>query len=336
MNIIALDTETTGVLWKDVPFAVSMWGPDIPPWEDNYYDWRPWKPDFYHDGERIRCIEVIDWYIKEGYEFVFHNAKFDLRMLGKIGLDFSNNVIHDTHCLAHLLDEHQAKGLKPLARLHLGENTDEETVLKVVRKELGVTKDQGYYPIPRHVIKPYAIKDAEFTYRLFKKFFPLVQANDDLYTLYQREMELTRILMEIEDQGIGLDLKYIDGMMDDLGTTIMHLNDEIVAEMSKCPELVKPYGKRVIRIPVPNPNSGDQVATYFAWKGIELENTQADTLATIDDPLARKIVELRKASKLRTTYFSNMKLEQVDGVLHPNFRQYGTVTGRMSSGTANV
>lgn len=319
MNIIALDTETTGVLWKDVPFAVSMWGKDIPPWEKNYYDWR--------DGrhyEREDAIRYIKFYIREGYEFVFHNAKFDLRMLGKIGLDFSDNVIHDTHCLAHLLDEHQDKKLKSLARTHLGVTTDEEEVLKVVRRELKVKKEDGYSPIPRDVVEPYAIKDAEFTHDLFFKFFPIVKANPDLYQLYQDEMELTRVLMAIEDAGIGVNQEYVHDMLASLGSDVMRLTNEAVA-MMRTPDNLEP-----------NPNSTPQIMAYFDAHGIELDNVQKATLAQVDHPLAAIIVELREKKKLRETYFKNIKHETVDGVLHPNFRQHGTVTGRMSSGSESA
>jgi DNA polymerase I-like protein with 3'-5' exonuclease and polymerase domains len=48
------------------------------------------------------------------------------------------------------------------------------------------------------------------------------------------------------------------------------------------------------------------------------------------------IVELREANKIKATYFDGLDVEAKDGILHPNFRQHGTRTGRMSSGAAEA
>lgn len=317
MKIVALDTETTGVGWGDEAFALSIWEDNRAAWEPYYYDWRE------DESEWTKAGKALAYYVDAGFEFIFHNAKFDMRKINmEFGVVWDDLVIHDTHCLAHLLDEHQQKGLKSLARKHLGETTDEDEVLKVVRRQLKVKKEDGYYPIPRHVIEPYAIKDAEYTFKLFRKFYPIVKANPDLYELYCHEMELTKVLMYIEDDGMKMDMDYIKDQ-------IAILSDTIYTLYAECVEL---SGNLDF-----NPNSVPQLTTYFNEKGITVDNVQADTLAKVDDPLAKAVVSLRKAKKLQSTYFANMQNEADKfGVLHPNFRQHGTVTGRMSSGTAEA
>jgi DNA polymerase I-like protein with 3'-5' exonuclease and polymerase domains len=56
----------------------------------------------------------------------------------------------------------------------------------------------------------------------------------------------------------------------------------------------------------------------------------------LEDELAGLIVELREANKIKSTYFDALDAEAKDGILHPNFRQHGTRTGRMSSGAAEA
>ena len=316
-NVVAVDTETTGLTWTDTPFAVSLYQPHVVPWEKYYYDWRE------DETELTDAIKALQYYIDAEWDIVFHNAKFDLRMLEKIGITVPSERVHDTNCLAHLLDEHQDKRLKALARNHLKVETDEEEVLKKVRRQLKLKKEDGFYPIPREYIEPYAIKDAEFTYRLFKKFYPLFKANPDLHELYRFEIQFGFDLAEIEAQGIGVDVAYVDYMINDLTSTYMIEEDWLIDQLSS------------VGIPDPNPRSNDQIKHYLTTTGIEVENVQAETLAQVGTEVTDRIVGMRKVGKLLNTYFRNIKTEIVDGILHPWFRQHGTRTGRMSSGAAS-
>jgi DNA polymerase-1 len=87
-----------------------------------------------------------------------------------------------------------------------------------------------------------------------------------------------------------------------------------------------------------NPNSPKQLIEYFATVGIETESVNKDALSEIDHPVAKLVLELRTVNKLRQTYFLALHDEAEDygfyHILHPSFRQHGTVTGRMSSGAA--
>ena len=83
-----------------------------------------------------------------------------------------------------------------------------------------------------------------------------------------------------------------------------------------------------------NPNSPKQIMEAFSGLGVTLEATDKATLRHTEHPLAQAILELRSLKKMHGTYLKPMLSEQRDGVIHPNFRQHGTKTGRMSSGGA--
>jgi DNA polymerase I-like protein with 3'-5' exonuclease and polymerase domains len=74
----------------------------------------------------------------------------------------------------------------------------------------------------------------------------------------------------------------------------------------------------------------------FAQRGVRVTATDKATLSALDDELALMIVDLREANKIKATYFDGLDVEAKDGILHPNFRQHGTRTGRMSSGSAEA
>lgn len=86
-----------------------------------------------------------------------------------------------------------------------------------------------------------------------------------------------------------------------------------------------------------NWRSHQQVKEAFALIGIELPNTREETLSRYDHPLARLLLEHRKASKL-VSHFGPKLVGFVseEGRIHPDWRQIGTETGRMSCSKPNV
>jgi DNA polymerase I-like protein with 3'-5' exonuclease and polymerase domains len=253
-------------------------------------------------------------------KIIMHNAKFDIQKLCRLGIPLSTFIdkFEDTQAIAHLIDEHQSTSLKYLARTILGEETDEDEVLKVWRRKNKMKKEDGYAPIPNEILAPYAKKDAEFTLRLYEVLRNRLP--EDLCPLYEIEKALTISLLGIEARGLQIDKSYVKKQRQEYGDKIYKTKARI-AEIS---------GSEF------NPQSPAQIIAAFEERGIRISKTDKATLASVDDELASLIVELREANKIKTTYFDGLDAEARDGILHPNFRQHGTRTGRMSSGAAEA
>jgi DNA polymerase I-like protein with 3'-5' exonuclease and polymerase domains len=249
-----------------------------------------------------------------------HNAKFDIQKLCRLGIPLSVFIgkFEDTQAMAHLIDEHQSTGLKFLARKYLGETTDEDEVLKVYRRKAKLKKEDGYEPIPHEILAPYALKDAEFTLALYNKLSSLM--HKDLIPLYDLEKQMTIALLGVEARGMQVDREYVIAKRKEYG-------DKIYQTKARIAELSGPDF---------NPQSPTQVLAALEERGIRIDKTDKATLASVDDELASLIVELREANKIKATYFDAMYEESKRGILHPNFRQHGTRTGRMSSGAAEA
>jgi DNA polymerase-1 len=258
--------------------------------------------------------------LENSKKIIMHNAKFDIQKLCRLGIPLSVFVdkFEDTQALAHLIDEHQSTSLKYLARTILGEETDEDEVLKVWRRKNKMKKEDGYEPIPHEILAPYAAKDAEFTLRLYDVLRNRLP--EDLRPLYAIEKALTISLLGIEARGLQIDKSYVKKQRQEYGDKIYKTKARI-AEIS---------GSEF------NPQSPAQIIAAFEERGIRISKTDKATLASVDDELASLIVELREANKIKTTYFDGLDAEARDGILHPNFRQHGTRTGRMSSGAAEA
>lgn len=309
-DAVAFDTETTGVAFHDTPFCVTM------AWE---------HPEGYLDSHYIELDSkgrsVVAGILGTAPRLIGHNLKFDLQKCILAGViergELDGQRLEDTEALAHLVNEHQIKALKRLSETLLGESTDEDARLKVVRRKLKLTKAEGYHVLPRSVVVPYALKDAEFTYRLWKLLRPQVESYPELYSLYRLEMDLSLVLLDMETAGLQVNTDYAKKQLREHDDAIRGAEQNIASLV----------GREDF-----NPNSVPQIQEAFANRGVRLDDTKADTLAAVDDELAGAIVKLRKLNKTRSTYLLPLLKEQRRGILHPSFRQHGAKTGRMSSG----
>lgn len=313
---IAIDTETEGVAFFDRPFCFTFtWRRPDGSLTDGYIEL---DEDAHHEYVREILYGSNTW--------LFHNAKFDLQktlLEGLCSRERLNQVtLHDTEAIWHLLNNIDRKGLKYLAEQHLGDPglREPEKQLAKVRRKLGIKKDDGYFYLPREYVVRYAMADTNLTYRLAVKGLPLLQKQEKLFELYKEEMKLTLCLLDMEAAGLRLDVEYAQRMADDYGMRIMTTLGRI-RELSGKPEL--------------NPASPKQLKEAFAERGLKLESTDEETLMGVTDELAAEILTFRQLAKMHKTYFVALLHEHRDGIVHPNFRQHGARTGRMSSGGAS-
>lgn len=306
--MLAVDTETEGFEFYDPAFCVTT--------ADGH------RGGFY-DLDREDDLRAIRAVLQGAESWIFHNAKFDLQKLILAGVisreDVTPTRFEDTNILAYLANEHRRNGLKPLARDLLGEETDEEEVLRKVRRQLKLKKDDGYHLLPREVLEPYALKDAEFTFRLYPILVQELHSMGDpqLWELYAMEKELTLVLLDMETAGLRVDLDYADTTAKEYGRKAVMTEMEI-RDLTGDEEF--------------NPQSNPQIKEAFAARGIESEKFDKHVLSELDDPLGNAILTLRSTRKLHGTYLLPILHEAQDGILHPNYRMNRTRTGRLASG----
>lgn len=339
--VMAVDTETTGVDWKSTPFGMTVaWrGPTRT--ESFWFELEDQKPC------ELAWLLLRD-HAERGGLFRFFNAKFDIIKLANFGLwsVHENWRIEDVAAMVAQLEPSGERGLKPNAAKYLGRSVDNAALVKKSQKELGVKIADGYWPLPREVVVPYALDDAEMTLELADVLMPKIVDAQLQYAL-GREHLLLDELIHMEMRGMAIDL---DAVREEIKTCDqrMWVARERVEQIVGCPvsdvkqyELVdtgerykngNPKTKRQ-EIPTFNPNSNPQVLAYFHAQGIHLDNTQKATFEKVDHPLVDQLRILSDEQKLRNTYLMKL-IEQTDdnGVVHPGLNPGGTQTGRFSSG----
>lgn len=326
-NVVAVDTETSGFAWDDEAFCVTM-------------SWRPAGPSRAHElmscyldlqfDDEGRRHDMVEHMLKRTPTWVFHNAKFDLQKLALADVlppNYSTWArVEDTNIIHALLDENDRHGLKYLAKKLLGEDTNEDAVLAKVRRKLKIKKDEGYHLLPREVVVPYAMKDTEFTLRLYELLRPKLP--DELAPLYDAELDTMSAVLSIEGNGIGVDVERTRAEASRLGVELMKL-DAKLQELTA--DTTVPEKQRAVF----NPNSPKQITEAFARRGVKVTATDKATLGTLDDELASTLLEYRHKKKLHSTYLVPLLAEQHDGIIHPNFNLTLPRTGRMSSSAAS-
>jgi DNA polymerase I-like protein with 3'-5' exonuclease and polymerase domains len=356
-KVISFDTETTGLTYQDRAFGASIaWqhGDEI---QGNgvvghWFDWSV-------DGAKDAVAQIM------GYAdvLVAHNAKYDLHKLAADGIRLRpDQHLHDTEAMAHLVDEHQPKGLKALAVNVLGFDDTIEIPAKRKNPETGLQEDWmkpipkskweidqarawakkaydldsvddvGYHMLPRGTLVPYAILDAVWTLKLASILMPKVLQFPEVTELYDREIELTRgAIFAMEEAGMAVDLPYVQAEILTFRKSVTKMELQIEGIVGKPVRTGKMKPAEVAQYF--NPASPKQIAEYFKAAGFDRASYDAEQLEGIAHPLADTLLAYRGEKKLLESYLEALAKETgPDGIYHMSSRQHGTVTGRTSNG----
>jgi len=269
--------------------------------------------------------------------------KFDIKMIEyHIGIKFNRDRVHDTMLMHYALDENDSHGLKQLA-LKYTEYGDYDSELDDFKKTYCSGKgmlleDFTYDLIPFDVISKYAAIDTAVTITLFNKFWPNLQNNTKILSVYKTILiPGTLFLMDMEEVGIPIDRERM--------TAAEGFLDKQIAEAKKDVygfEHVKQFETDAGIIF--NPNSVQQLRkVLFDYvkltptgkkTGTGAVSTDAEVLEELSEehPLPAAILKVRQLGKIKNTYISKILPElDRDGRIRTNFNLIFTTSGRLSS-----
>ena len=151
-------------------------------------------------------------------------------------------------------------------------------------------------------------------------------------------MEGSKALADVEQHGMRIDVDYLDSAIAKATTKIRELEGAI-KEDEVWQTWRKVYGSKA------NLGSNAQLAqVIFGELGVECKvrtktgrpKTDAEALEGVDFPFVRKLVNLEKLKKARSTYLVGLRSEVVDGFVHPFFHLHLATTFRSSSSNPNL
>lgn len=242
---------------------------------------------------------------------VNHNMKFDVEVLASDGLRIPQKMVC-TLGGAHLYDENSPKGLKYLGDRYLGADSSAESEeLDALLRQWGLGKAE-MWRLPPEYVAAYAEKDVILA-DAWDAYL-----RDRLYRvdLYDEVSEFTRVLTQMELWGIQLDLEHMAELRREASRNVIRIGKEI---------------HKLCGYPL-NPGSPAQVC---GW--LKTADSTDETLAKLSGPKAELIREWRAWNKgITTNYDKYLELMDLDGALHCNMRNTGTITGRLSCADPNL
>lgn len=288
------------------------------------------------------CLDLLQQ-IVDKFDIVFHNMKFDTKMISyHLNIKFREGHIHDTMLMHYVLDENGVHGLKPLA-IKYTEYGDYDSELEDFKKTYCsahgmLQEDFTYDLIPFNIIAIYASIDPAATLELNYKFFPIIKGNSKFLSVYEDLLRRgTVFLTKMEEVGIPINIARMEAAE-------KYLDKEIIAAKEKVYEFEEIKAFETDQGGIFNPNSVQQLRKVL-FDYLKLTptgkltatgaiSTDAEVLEELSEehPLPAAILKVRKLTKIKNTYISKILPEiDKDGRIRTNFNLIFTTSGRLSS-----
>ena len=322
----AFDTETTSLDYRIaqiVGFSVAF---DA---QNAYYV--PLAHDYEGAPEQLNR-EVILAQIKpiledESVKKIGHHLKYDAHVLENHGIHLAGWYF-DTMLASYVLNSVATRhGMDDVARLYLSHLTT--TYEQVAGKG---AKQKTFNQIPLETAAHYAAEDAHVTYRLYEVLSGKLQAHPELVNiLHNIEVPVARVLTQMEENGIELDLAFLDQLGGEFSNTMQNLENQIMEIAGESFNVSSP--KQV----------GEVLFEKLGLKGGKKTttgqySTSESVLEKIEHPIAQLILEYRGLSKLKSTYTDGLCKQANPDThrVHTSYHQALTATGRLSSTDPNL
>ncbi len=365
--LIACDTETTGVdVWHgDEPFTICFVQQDG---TRTGFEWPVdgWTRTVMPVEEELEEVRLI--LEDPDTDKVFHNAKFDVRILWNAFGIKTRGVIHDTMFMSHIANSQEPHGLKILAEKYLRwSSKDQDDLRKRVKQlrrkaeklgwEIGrdwnrdiegnwqskAVVDADYW-LPKamgdedDLCLEYCFQDCERTMLLFDMYkneaFPLLssECGHSMWDVYVKELELWGSTWDMETRGVKIDPDQVQ----------VEIKEWRKNALQRVASIKKASGRSDFNV-----NSSQQLADLLYNRlGIPcLKRTPKGAPATSMDALipheGHPVVDdlfTYKAAKqgLQHFFYKYDTLPDLDGTLHTDFNQVGPSTGRFSCRRPNL
>jgi len=322
----AFDTETTSLDYRVaqiVGFSVAF---DA---QDAYYV--PLAHDYENapaqlDREQI-LAQIKPILEDESVQKIGHHLKYDAHVLENHGIELKGWYF-DTMLASYVLNAVATRhGMDDVSRLYLSHLTT--TFEQVAGKG---AKQKTFNQIEIETAAHYAAEDAHVTYRLFEVLDAKLQKHPELVNiLHNVEMPVARVLTIMEENGIELDLGFLDQLGVEFANTMANLESQITELAGQSFNVSSPKQVGEILFDKLGLKGGKKTATGQY-------STSESVLEKIDHPITELILDYRGLSKLKSTYTDGL-LKQANNDthrVHTSYHQALTATGRLSSTDPNL
>ncbi len=340
---LSFDTETTGLrpFHGDRLFSL-IFSNGSNPYYFNFQDY----PDEGEEGlprHLIRSLAPL--FEKNGPELYIHNAKFDMNIMYVDGVEVKNQV-WCTQTMARVLYNDYIKYDLASCAERIGEKKDaavEEYVKKhklwewvTIPGKKKRSKIKYYDQVPFRIIHPYGEQDATVCYKLGeyqrKELSKITLSTPEnmgkVSDIVDMEKKGTHVFHKIERKGVPVDLEYCEKGAEHEHNLAMEAQTKI---------------EQMLGFDYKDSNLVHEQA--FSAMGVDFPRTAKGNPSFPDEflgseragELGKLIQEYRSGILRGGTYFQGFRYWADEaGLLHPNMKQAGTGTGRLSYSNPNL
>lgn len=285
-------------------------------------------------------------------KLIMFNAKFDIRVL-RHQLGVYLTAWWDGYIAQKLLNENEPEnGLKALHKKYVLKNQQDAFSFSDLFEDISF----NLVPITTGYI--YAARDAEVTFELYQYQVQFLDKHNqkcidkdliEVANVFREiEMPLINIVADMEDNGIKVDVNYMNQLSEKYNKLLLEKEAEFYKLCDKYADKIEAYRKA-------NPNnklgsminiaSPTQIAILLydilGEKPVPRQparGTGEEVLKAMNNEFCQAILDYREVAKLITTYIDKMRdiINPKDGKVHCIFNQYGAKTGRFSSQDPNM
>ena len=317
-SILAIDTETNICDHDHLRFLVGV----------SFYvpGGEPWYLPVGHRSDFLPVENVSFWDFSKDLrptaQLIFHNAKFDLKILKASGCDLFKFEIIDTMLWSHLINQYRPHSLAALEQKYLKKDVKKGLVqqIKAIRETYGMEA------VPPIAMAKYAENDVVSTFELYEFFLPMMK-KAELMDVWKTDEQFMKLLAQIETRGLKLDRQRARLLAKESKARIQTIQDHLPFDPAKSSQVIARFysvppvglGLKPLKLTPGGKPSTDDVA-----------------LSVINHPEAGLVLEYRSLSKaLSTWYLGFLTKADQGGYLHPYFKQHGTLTHRLSAENPN-
>ena len=268
-----------------------------------------------------KALEAIQKILNK--KVIGHNLKFDFKMLKKYGLEIPVPFA-DTMILAWILDPDSPVGLDSVAKRYLDHQN-------IKFKEV-IGKRKNFSEVDIQEAAKYAAEDAIISLKLYEVLKEKIW-EEVKWDIEHIEMPFVNLLIDIESQGIKLDIEYMQNLQEKVSQKLAELTEKIYSLAGsefniKSTKQLAHILFEVLKLPAKK-----KTKTGYS--------TDEKVLSSLKDahPIIPLILEYRKLEKLLSTYIIPLQQyakKDPDHKIYTNFLQTGTATGRLSSKNPNL
>ena len=324
--LVAIDTETTSI--HDMQAFIVGISFCLNAGEAAYMPLAHTSHDAHQQLSRDEILAQLKPWLEDASRFKLgQHVKYDRHVFANHGIEVKGYA-HDTMLQSYVLEVHKQHSLESLAQRHLNRKglSFEDLCGKGVHQ---ITFDQ----VDIDLASQYACEDADFTWCVHQRLWPVLQADDKMRFIYELEIASSEALYRIERNGVLINAEQLATQSHSLGQRILQIEKEAYEIAGQPFNLQSP--KQLGEI-------------FFDRLGLPVikkttsgaRSTDEEVLEKLaeDYPLPAKILEHRSLSKLKNTYtdkLAGLALPRT-GRVHTHYAQAVAVTGRLSSNEPNL